>query len=251
MIQVLAANWKMHKTNMEAQDYVLALENTIKNTCSKKQYKVLLFPPFTCLSTVGSLIRQNTVFELGAQNFYPADNGAFTGETSVTMLKELGVAWVLVGHSERRHFFGENFKLVQEKLAFALKNGLKVILCVGETLEERNANQLENVLEKQLSCLSLVENIISVNDITIAYEPVWAIGTGRVADEKEIMEAHAIVRKILQSIFKKTGIQVPILYGGSVNTGNASLILGLDNVDGVLVGGASLQVEDFPRIIKA
>lgn len=252
MHKLMAANWKMYKTADEAATTAQELAKLLHNSAPEGR-EVLLFPPFTAIAATANALQATTGMAVGGQNMYPALEGAFTGEISTAMLKDAGATWVLTGHSERRHVLGESDSLVGEKTGFALKQGMKVVLCIGETLPEREGNALHTVLERQLAHgLSSVPSGITADDIAIAYEPVWAIGTGKVAGPTEILETHSLVRTLLLLRFGKVmGRQVRILYGGSVKPDNASTIMQLDNVDGVLVGGASLQPESFQRIVCA
>ncbi len=251
----MAANWKMYKTRAQATDTINELCTLLQKTPEKLQEReVLIFSPFTALENAVAAAKnakEPLQLGVGAQNFYPKDEGAFTGEVSIPMLKDLEVAWLLVGHSERRSIFGESLELLQEKARCGLENNFKVTFCVGESLEEREAGKLESVLTTQLAALKEISGQITAQNFAVAYEPVWAIGTGKVAGAEEIAEAHTLVRKILESILGEKGQQVRILYGGSVKADNAGAILLLDNVDGVLVGGASLQAESFANIVTA
>ena len=212
--------------------------------------KVVIFPPATALDIVTGASMGR--FETGIQNFYPAENGAFTGEISPAMVHDCGGQWALCGHSERRHIFNEPDELISRKVNFALAHDLKVMLCVGETLEERESGHLNAVLMRQLtSALSGQSSETAVSSIAIAYEPVWAIGTGKTAGPAEIKEAHELIRGDLRTMFASACTELPILYGGSVKPSNAHEILGLDNVDGVLVGGASLEAKSFLAIINS
>ena len=212
--------------------------------------KVVIFPPATALDIVTGASMGR--FETGIQNFYPAENGAFTGEISPAMVHDCGGQWALCGHSERRHIFNEPDELISRKVNFALAHDLKVMLCVGETLEERESGHLNAVLMRQLtSALSGQSSETAVSSIAIAYEPVWAIGTGKTAGPAEIKEAHELIRGDLRTMFASACTELPILYGGSVKPSNAREILGLDNVDGVLVGGASLEAKSFLAIINS
>lgn len=252
MRKLMAANWKMYKTADEAANTAHALAKLLQNSAPEGR-EVLIFPPFTSINATANALKGTQGMAVGGQNVYPAQEGAFTGEISPAMLKDAGATWVLTGHSERRHILGESDTFVGEKTAFALKQGLKVVLCIGETLPEREGNALQTVLERQLAQgLSSIPDTVTAEDIAIAYEPVWAIGTGKVAGPKEIVETHTLVRTLLLLRFGKVmGRQVRILYGGSVKPDNASNIMQLDNVDGVLVGGASLQPESFQSIVCA
>ncbi len=251
MSKLMAANWKMYKTCAEAQQTVTDLCALLQDSSVMQDREVVIFSPFTALSAAVNVPKGQVPLAIGAQNFYPAPEGAFTGEISAAMLQELGATWMLVGHSERRSVFGESLALVQEKTAYALEQGFKVVFCIGESLEEREAGKLEAVLTEQLAALATLKEGITGQNFAVAYEPVWAIGTGKVAGEEEILEAHALVRKILENIFAEKGSQLRVLYGGSVKPDNAGAIVALDNVDGVLVGGASLQAESFARIVTA
>ncbi len=254
MATLMAANWKMYKTRAQACETLTALCDLLQKSPAAQEREVLIFSPFTAIAEAVNVVKQagqGVNISLGAQNFYPAPEGAFTGEISPDMLKDVGATWVLVGHSERRHVFGESLALVHDKTAYALEQGFNVTFCVGESLEEREAGQLEAVLTQQLASLASLKENITAQNFAVAYEPVWAIGTGKVAGEQEIVEAHAIVRKILENIFSEKGTQLRILYGGSVKPENAGAIVALDNVEGVLVGGASLQAESFARIVTA
>lgn len=251
MKKLMAANWKMYKTAGEARTTAASLAALTADTLPGDR-EVVLFPQFTALSPVADALRHAAGYSVGAQDVYPAAEGAFTGEISPGMLMDCGCAWVLTGHSERRHIIGESDELVGAKTAFSLNAGLKVVLCIGETIEEREAGRLGEVLERQLETgLAGVKGDAVPAAIAVAYEPVWAIGTGKVAGPPEIVEAHALVRQLLVARFGEGGVAVRILYGGSVKPENAREIIALDNVDGVLVGGASLQADSFSRIILA
>ncbi len=245
----MAANWKMFKTRAQAA-------KTIADLCAKltslpKERQVLIFVPFTSIGEAVNAMDKTLPMAIGAQNFYPAKEGAFTGEISLPMIEDLEATWVLVGHSERRHVFGESIDFIEKKSSYALENKFNVVFCVGETLTEREGGELKNVLEAQLACLTRLPSEANFDTFAVAYEPVWAIGTGKVAGPQEILEAHAIVRAILQEKMGPQGAKIRILYGGSVKPENTAEIIGLDNVDGVLVGGASLEAESFARIVQA
>lgn len=254
MRKIIAANWKMHKIRSQAAqtaaDLALALQ---KGTPDNRL--VIVFPPFTDIATVADAFAGIPNMATGGQNFYPAEQGAFTGEISPAMLQDSGATWGLTGHSERRHIFNESDEIIAKKTEFGLSKNLKIMLCVGETLEEREAGELEKVLERQLS--TAIEPLVKKGlvdldqNLAIAYEPVWAIGTGKVAGPTEILDAHARVRKILEKYLGGTAKNMPILYGGSVKADNAASILALDNVDGLLVGGASLEADSFLKIVRA
>jgi len=251
MNKLFAANWKMHKTASEAGQTAAELVRLVSGNL-KPGREVLILPPFTALAPVAEALRGAQNFFVGAQNFYPQKQGAFTGEVAPGMLLDLGANFALTGHSERRHVLGESDEMVGQKTAFGLESGLSIILCVGEKIDERRAGQLAAVLERQLRAgVAAVPRDVQPARLAVAYEPVWAIGTGEVAGPTEILEAHALVRRLLVDIFGAAGTQMRILYGGSVKPDNASEIIALDNVDGVLVGGASLKADDFSRIVLA
>ena len=247
MRTIIAANWKMNKTRAQAEAVAAEVAASLKEQPAQDR-EVLIFPPATSLDCVSQA--SQGLYETGIQNFYPAEDGAYTGEISPAMVHDAGGTWALVGHSERRHIFMEPDALIADKVNFALAHDLKVMLCVGETLEEREADQLRTVLLRQITSGVSGQSAASVDNIAVAYEPVWAIGTGKSAGSREILEAHEIIRDILRAVFSG-GESVPILYGGSVKPGNAHEILGLDNVNGLLVGGASLEAKSFLEIVRA
>jgi len=249
--KIMAANWKMYKKRAEAAETAKALVRALEG-CSLADREVLVLPPFTSLDVVARAFSGRPEFLLGAQDVYPAEEGAYTGEISSAMLLDAGCGYVLAGHSERRHVLGESNEFVGRKVSFALSSGLAVILCVGETLEEREAGRGEAVIEEHLSGgLAGISADVSPQMLSVAYEPVWAIGTGKVAQPEDILQAHEFIRMKLMEIFPKNGGMIRILYGGSVKPENAEKIIGLDNVNGVLVGGASLHAESFSRIVMA
>jgi len=238
MKKLVIANWKMNKTTREAQKFIDEYKTLNKGTVAD----VVICAPFTCLS-----ILQGCGVKLGAQNFYHEKSGAYTGEISIEMLKELGVSTVLTGHSERRTLFGESDCQINKKVRTGITNGLRVVLCIGETLAQREDDETEKVLQYQLrKCLHTIDVI---DKIVLAYEPVWAIGTGLVATLEQIERAHAFIKKTVSDIYP--GVSIPVLYGGSVNENNSGAIMHLKNVDGVLVGGASLDAAKFSSIVKS
>ncbi len=248
MKTIIAANWKMNKTRAQAEDMTREVVASLKEHPVTDR-TVLIFPPATALDCVSR--DAGNVLETGIQNIYPAENGAFTGEIAPCMVHDAGGSWVLVGHSERRHIFHEPDDLITQKVNFTLAHDLKMMLCVGETLEERDAGQLRQVLSRQITSGLSGQGNAAVPAIAVAYEPVWAIGTGRTAGPAEIIEAHGIIRDVLRILFNKDADEVPILYGGSVKPGNAHEILSLDNVNGLLIGGASLEAQSFLAIVRA
>jgi triosephosphate isomerase len=249
MRTLIAANWKMHMNRSQARDTAEDLAGRLEGKLPRDR-EVLILPPFTSLETVSRVLSGKDGFSLGAQDFYPAEEGAYTGEVSPVMLLDIGCSFALAGHSERRHVLGESDDLVGEKLAFGLEKGLHMILCVGETLEERNSGKVREILSRQLSSALKPERVQNSlhSGLSVAYEPVWAIGTGEVARPEDIREAHATVREDLVKLLPQSGEETGILYGGSVKPDNISRILGIDNVNGVLVGGASLKADSFSAI---
>jgi len=241
----IAANWKMHKTVAEAAEFVDALLPKIAAT----QSDVVICPPFTALSAVVER-RYGTAVKVAAQNMHDADSGAFTGEVSAPMLVELDVEAVVLGHSERRRHFGETDEALARKVPAALAAGLEPILCVGESEEARDAEQTEAVLERQLVADLTDVDGAAVGGVVIAYEPIWAIGTGRTATPDQAQEACAFIRDVLRERSAPAD-EVRILYGGSVKPANAAELLGRPDIDGALVGGAGLDPAEFAEIVKA
>ena len=249
---LIAGNWKMYKTEAEAVELAVGLAASLAGNLPAGR-EVLLLPSFTALKAVAECIQGRERMLLGGQNFYPSAEGAVTGEVAPFMLADAGCTHALAGHSERRHVLKESDKFIAQKTAFGLNAGLHMILCIGETLEQRTHGSVENVLKGQLR-LGLAEvdkERVTPEQLSVAYEPVWAIGTGKVAHEEDIVAAHDLVRRTLKDFFPQCGQNIRILYGGSVKAENAGTILRLDNVNGVLVGGASLQVESFAAIATA
>ncbi len=242
---MIAGNWKMHKTVSEAVDTVKSLLANLGDFDGE----VVVCPPFTALYAVNQALQGHAV-KLGAQNVYCEDSGAFTGEVSPVFLKELSVQYVIVGHSERRHIFGEDNDLINRKVKAVMRHNMVPILCIGETLEERDEGRVEEVLARQLE-----EGLsgIRVNDgdaLVVAYEPVWAIGTGKTATPEVAQSAHSFVRSKLLEIFGEVGDDMRILYGGSVKPGNIEGLIIQQDIDGALVGGASLDGLAFAEIVK-
>ncbi|NCD26589.1 MAG: triose-phosphate isomerase [Deltaproteobacteria bacterium] len=251
MKKLMAANWKMYKTVADGEATARSLAGLLAGKLPGDR-EVLICPPAIMLDHVGRALAGQAGLHLGAQNFYPSAQGAFTGEIAPEQLVDLGCGHALVGHSERRHVLGEDDDLIGRKVAFGLSAGLKIILCVGETITERRAGQVEAVLTRQLERgLADALALATSDNLAVAYEPVWAIGTGEVAGPAEILAAHAFVRTKLLELMPEQGARVRILYGGSVKPDNAGAIVRLDNVDGVLVGGASLKADSFSQIVLA
>ncbi|MBR3665103.1 MAG: triose-phosphate isomerase [Desulfovibrio sp.] len=252
MKKIIAANWKMNKDR--AQSRAAAEELASGLAGRKAERTVMIFPPFLSIAEVSKALGGCADTVVGAQNFYPAESGAYTGEISLAMLADAGASWVLVGHSERRHILHESDVFLAQKTQFALSRNFGVVFCIGETLEERESGKLADVLTRQISqglsaVFDMPSNLLQ-EKLIIAYEPVWAIGTGKVAGDREVLEAHAKVKEILAAQPGDLSI-LPVLYGGSVKPANAQALLALANVDGLLVGGASLEAKSFLNIINA
>ncbi|MFH1216781.1 MAG: triose-phosphate isomerase [Pseudomonadota bacterium] len=243
---LLAGNWKMHTTVAEAE----SLARAIVQSSPFDDRDIMLAPPFTALAAVGRIVAGSPVL-LGAQNVCWAEKGAFTGEISPVMLRDVGCRLVIIGHSERRHIFAESDAMINKRLGGALKYGLVPVLCIGETLEEREGGRMFSVLERQIR-EGLADIVLSAGtEAVVAYEPVWAIGTGKTASVEQAQEAHVFIRNLLSRIYeKKVADQIRILYGGSVNSENVDALMAQGDVDGALVGGAALKVESFLRIIN-
>lgn len=244
---IIAGNWKMNKTIGESISLVKELKKLIKDFDDRE---IVVCPPFTSLAAVGAEIKGSNI-DLGAQNMHFEKEGAFTGEISSLMLKEIGVEYVILGHSERRHVFGEDDVLINKKIKSALENNLKPIFCIGEKLEEREENKTEQVVGEQINKgLKAIAKKDMKNSV-IAYEPVWAIGTGKNATPEQAEEVHLFIRNLLKSMFDhNVADETTILYGGSVKPDNIKDLIAQDNIDGVLVGGASLNAKGFAEIVK-
>lgn len=245
----IVGNWKMYTTAAEAKRLARAI---VDGMGAEDRVSVGVCPPFPYLALVGQVLKGSPI-ALGAQNLYPEKEGAFTGEVSPTMLLDLGCTYVILGHSERRHTLGESDTFINQKVLAALASGLHVILCVGETAEQREAGQTEVVLDRQLiqGLAGLTADTLS--RLSVAYEPVWAIGGhGRHATVQQAEEAHAVIRHRFGQMFGEQSAQaLTIQYGGSVKPENAAAFLSGQGVDGVLIGGASLQADQFLAIIRA
>lgn len=233
---IIAANWKMFKTISEAKEFL----QQIKQQDLNADRETVLCGPYTTLTTLQQELQGSSI-KFGAENMYWEEEGAFTGEISPLMLKDLGCQYIIIGHSERRQLFGETDETVNKKLKSALKHDLVPIFCVGETLEQRESGETEKVIEEQIK--KGLEGIDDISKIVVAYEPVWAIGTGKTATPEQAQEVHALIRK-------KTTVETSILYGGSVKPDNAAELMNQPDINGALVGGASLEVESFVGIIN-
>jgi triosephosphate isomerase len=246
----VAGNWKMYTNAASAKHLAAAVVQGLEK---EDRVTVAVCPPFPYLKTVADVLAGSRVY-LGAQNLYPEKEGAFTGEVSPAMLLDVGCRYVIIGHSERRHKMGETDEFINRKVKVALAAGLQVILCVGETLEEREANQTEKVLDTQLTrgLTDLPKGGNPLAAITLAYEPVWAIGTGKNATPDQAQQAHAFIRNRHAQMFGKDSANaLTIQYGGSVKPDNAASLMHQPDVDGALVGGASLNADQFLAIIRA
>jgi len=247
--KIIAANWKMNMTVTETESF---LENFRTHVETVNGVEIVIAPPFTAIAKLSELLGGSQKISLGAQNMSSEMSGAFTGEISPTMLRELFVRFVILGHSERRQIFGETDEVVNKKVHTALACGLRPIVCVGETLEERDGGREKEVLETQLRGSLAGVTAEQMLSIVIAYEPVWAIGTGRNASPEQAQDAHAHVRSVLASLTDEaTAAKVRIQYGGSVKPANAATLLSQPDIDGALVGGASLEPIAFSEIVKA
>ncbi len=244
---LIAGNWKMNNTVSESVNLAKGLVENLKDVDDRD---ILICPPFTSLYAVSQVIR-GTNIKLGAQDVFYEEKGAFTGEISSLMLKDVGCEYVIIGHSERRHIIKEDNETINKKVKTALRNGLKVILCVGELLEERESGKTLEVVKAQT-----VEGLRDVNadeirNVVIAYEPVWAIGTGKTAKPEDAQEVQSYIRSILKDIYSPEIAENTIIqYGGSVKASNIDSLMSMPDVDGALVGGASLVLEEFVRIVK-
>ncbi len=244
---IIAGNWKMNKTVAEALDLVNGLKRDLAQV---KEIDIVVCPPFTALSEVSKAILDSNI-RLGAQNMSEHNSGAFTGEIAAGMLKEFSVRYVILGHSERRQFQKESDALIAKKAAAAHTASLKPIVCVGELLEEREGGRTEKVIETQLKGSLAGLTKAQMEETIVAYEPVWAIGTGKTATPAQAQEVHAFIRKQLEKLFDEgVARRVRIQYGGSVKASNARELMGQPDVDGALVGGASLEIRSFSDIIK-
>ncbi len=244
-MKLIAANWKMYKGIEETREYLQSFLSLVKS----EGKEVLICPPFTSLCAASDILRGSGI-KLGAQNCFYEKEGAFTGEVSIKFLKELGCEYVIIGHSERRHIFGESDEMINRKLVACLEEGIRPILCVGEKMEEREAGITFKVIENQIRlALSGIENY--TDRIDIAYEPVWAIGTGVPATPQDAVAVHRFIRDLIKVINPKGDMKFRILYGGSVKPNNAPNFSQHREIEGFLVGSASLDPESFAQIVEA
>jgi triosephosphate isomerase len=244
---LIAGNWKMHGTRAEAEGLISALKAKLAQVTDRE---VVVAPPFTALETVSRLLAGSAI-RWAAQNLHWEPKGAFTGEVSGSMLKELGCTYVIIGHSERRQYFGETDDSVQRRVLAAQREGLLPIVCVGETLAERERNETLAVIERQVRGALQEQEKAAIKNMVIAYEPVWAVGTGRTATPTQAQEVHATIRRLLAEKFSQASAEaVRILYGGSVKPDNIDRLMAEKDIDGALVGGASLEADSFARIVN-
>lgn len=242
----IAGNWKMNLTVTQAVELAKSLVKSVKDC----PHRVLIAPNFTCLDAVSKVLPGSPIL-LGAQNMAFAETGAYTGETSVLMLKDVGVQVVILGHSERRSIYNETDEIINKKVKLALTHGLEVILCVGETLEEREAGRAIEVVNAQIEAGLKDVTAEELSRVVIAYEPVWAIGTGKTATPQDAQEVHATARaKVGELYCPKCAENLIIQYGGSMNAGNAKELMAMPDIDGGLIGGASLKAETFLPIVN-
>jgi len=248
---IIAGNWKMNKTIGEALDFFKVLDQELQQFSGTEKLEIVIAPPYTAINKIAEFLKDSSI-KISAQNMFWEDAGAFTGEISAPMLKDAGAKYIIIGHSERRQFFNETDSTVNKKIKAALKHNIIPIFCIGETLAEREAEKIESVISTQLTG-GLID--LTANDITkivIAYEPVWAIGTGKTATKEQAEEVHLMIRQMLAKQFGQANADViRILYGGSVKPNNTKELLSQPNIDGALIGGASLKPEDFIGIIKS
>lgn len=243
--KIIAGNWKMNMLPNEAMSFITELEPYAKNA----KCEIILCVPYTDLF-YSLLTAQNTNIKIGAQNMHWEEKGAYTGEVSPNMLKCINVEYVIIGHSERRQYFAETDETVNKKIKSALNHGLKPILCVGETLEQRENNMQDAIISNQIK--AALKGIESIENITIAYEPIWAIGTGKVATKEDANNTIKIIRSTVKELYGYNVAQnICILYGGSVKKENAKELFSTSDIDGALIGGASLKVDEFAKIIES
>ena len=244
---LIAANWKMFKTLTEAVSFTESLQREVGTL---EDREVVIAPPFTALAAVRNAIWRAD-FKLAAQNCHWEEKGAFTGEVSGAMLRDVGCDWVILGHSERRHIFGETNETIQKKLAAVFRFGMLPMLCVGELLDERESGNTFAVIGTQLDRALAGLDADRAGQLAIAYEPVWAIGTGKTATPEQAQEVHAFIRERCASLWDKmVANRIRMMYGGSVKPDNVDVLMAQNDIDGMLVGGASLEVESFKRIVQ-
>ncbi|OQB23926.1 MAG: Triosephosphate isomerase [Firmicutes bacterium ADurb.Bin182] len=242
---IIAGNWKMNMTREEAENLILDLIPKVVDA----ECDVVICPPACFLETAGRLIKKTNI-RLGCQNVHWADKGAFTGEISAAMLKSLNVEYAIIGHSERRQYFGETDELVNSKVIKALQNGITPIICVGESLDQRRAGETDEWVRSQVRGALKGLSAFEVQSLVIAYEPIWAIGTGVTATSEQAGETIGVIRTAVKELFDEfTADKIRIQYGGSMNPGNAKELMSMPGIDGGLIGGASLKADDFAAVV--
>ena len=239
----IVANWKMNGDNIFNRDLLSLIE---RNSIVSDSSHMIVCPPMPYLHQVNN--QKSSYMMLGAQDISQYDNGAYTGETSGTMLADLNIAYVIIGHSERRELYNEDNSVIKDKFSKAIENNIKPILCIGETIEHRNSGQTFDYIHTQLDAIISNNKLDNLKDLIIAYEPIWAIGTGQTATPEIAEEVHAYIRNILLNTDSNLAANTPILYGGSVNSENAEKLFRMENINGALIGGASLKADEFSKI---
>ena len=242
---IIAGNWKMNKTIAETIEFI----NEIKDKLNDDKVEALICAPFTVLKDLKDATK-GTNIKVGAQNMYYAENGAFTGEVSAPMLKELGMDYVIIGHSERRQYFNETNEACNKKVLKALEVGINPILCCGETLEQREANETKNICKVQVEEALKDVDVNDISKVVIAYEPIWAIGTGKTATSEDANDVISYIREVVAGLYKDKANEVRIQYGGSVKPQNVAEIMAQSDIDGALVGGASLAANDYIQLVN-
>ena len=242
---IIAGNWKMNKTIAETIEFI----NEIKDKLNDDKVEALICAPFTVLKDLKDATK-GTNIKVGAQNMHYAENGAFTGEVSAPMLKELGMDYVIIGHSERRQYFNETDEACNKKVLKALEVGINPILCCGETLEQREANETKNICKVQVEEALKDVDVNDISKVVIAYEPIWAIGTGKTATSEDANDVISYIREVVAGLYKDKANEVRIQYGGSVKPQNVAEIMAQSDIDGALVGGASLAANDYIQLVN-
>jgi triosephosphate isomerase len=249
--KIVAGNWKMNIDLEKGVQLFNEIQQLLKEEVKADQ-EVIICPPYTHLSSLSQIVDPNTNLSIGAQNCHQADSGAFTGEVSASIIASAGASYVIIGHSERRLYFAESNSLLAQKLDVVLKNGLSPIFCIGETLEQRNSETYFEVIKEQITEASFHLQGADYRKMVLAYEPVWAIGTGLTASPEQAQEIHSFIRNLLADKYDQDlANNMTILYGGSCNPKNAAELFAKADIDGGLIGGASLKAQDFVDIIKA
>ena len=242
---IIAGNWKMNKTIEETIEFI----NEVKDKLNNDKVEAVICAPFTVLKDLKEATK-GTNIKVGAQNMHYAENGAFTGEVSATMLKEIGMDYVIIGHSERRQYFNETNEACNKKVLKALEVGINPILCCGETLEQREANETKNICKTQVEEALKDIDVNDISKVVIAYEPIWAIGTGKTATSEDANDVISYIRKVVARLYGEKSNEVRIQYGGSVKPQNVAEIMAQSDIDGALVGGASLAANDYIQLVN-